>query len=256
MRWRSLHVAVVVAIGVVTTASAQAGFLAQYHLGEAGSLGTSGNIPLDTVGTHDFLNNAPLGTPSVVDVTGGAPGSTKALNFLGVVSPNTYAQGYYFVDTQFIPTDNFRVELWAKTDNLTQSANFFASSAGGTTTPGALVIGVAAGNWIAGNYGVDYIGAAGGVGQPVAAGVWTKLAVQRRNGVSTFYINDVAQAGTSTNVPVNSAELLLGVEPGGMAGYIGALDELTISQIPEPATGILTIGGMIGLAVYAWRKSR
>lgn len=254
MRSRSLCVAVAVAIGVATTVSAKADILAQYHLGEAGSLATPGNIPIDTVGTHSFLNNAPLGTPTVVDVTGGAPGSTQALNFSGLTPPNAYPDGYYFVDTNFVPTDNSRVEIWAKTDNLTQSANLFTGSSGGLGTPGALVIGVAAGKWIAGHYGIDYIGAAGGVGQPITSGVWTKLAVERRNGLSTLYINDVAQPGVSATAPVNSAELHLGIEPGGAIGFVGALDELTISQIPEPSSIVLVTCGMLGLAAYAWRK--
>ena len=79
----------------------------------------------------------------------------------------------------------------------------------------------------------DYIGAAHGTGQPVSDGVWTKLTVEQVNGVSTFYINDVAQTGTSS-IPLNqttgSYSFALGRTPDIAQGYgwYGILDELEV----------------------------
>lgn len=221
---------IIAAVGVVVSA-AQADTLALYYMGETGSLGNS-NLPLDSVGGHSFLN--PVGVPNVIDVTGGAPGSTKALSFSG-------EQGFYYVDAGFIPTDNYRVEVWAKTEKLTGQANFFYSS----PADSGLVIGVLNGNWVAGHAMVDWIGADSGIGQPITSGKWTRLDVERVNGVSTLYIDGVAQAGTSTVAPTNDAHLHLGLQPGGTNFFTGALDELSISQVPEPTTLTML---MLGIA--------
>ena len=54
MRLRTFCLAVVVAV-CSSAASARAEILARYDLGETGSVGPK-NIPLDTVGGHNFLN--------------------------------------------------------------------------------------------------------------------------------------------------------------------------------------------------------
>jgi hypothetical protein len=228
-------------LGGVASAT-QADMLASYHLGETDSLGNS-NLPLDSVGGHDFLNA--VGTPSVIDVTDGAPGSTKALSFSG-------EQGFYYVNSGFIPTDNYRVEVWAKTEKLTGQANLFYSS----PADGGLVIGVLNGNWVAGHAMVDWIGADSGVGQPITAGKWTRLDVERVNGISTLYIDGIAQAGTSNATPVNDAHLHLGIQPGGTTFFAGALDELSICRVPEPTTGLMLIIGVASVLTFGWAKRR
>jgi len=221
--------------------SAQASMLAYYPLGEAGSVTGANNLPVDVVSTHDLLN--PIGTATVVPVVAGAPGSTDALSF----TPN---QGYYYVDAGFLPADNFRVEIWA---NPTADQNSYLLTLG--QADGFIAIGIASpeagvNNWFATHFNVDWIGAASGTGQTATLNTWTKLGIERYNGVTTLYINDVAQAGSSAyeNASVNTGEFLhLGVQPGGSTYFAGALDELTFTAIPEPSGFSMSGLALVGL---------
>lgn len=242
------RVLVVASMCLAVAASARGEtILAQYNLGEAGSIDSSGNL-IDSVGGHTI--GIYIGVP-VVDVTGGAPGSTKALSFPGVPTLG----GYIGADTA-MPTDNFRVEIWAKTPaaNINQECLFFFGGDGtdmyGT---GSLAIGMHAGNWLAMYSGVAFIG---GLGQPAVADTWAKLAVERVNGTSTFYVNGIATPGTTDVTPVSNKTVYLGVQPGGVAWFTGSLDQLTVSQVPEPAALTLLGSGLLGLLAYAWRKRK
>ncbi len=161
-------------------------------------------------------------------------------------------------------TNNFAVEFWVRTSNLTQSAISVFQT--GNNNNGSLKIGIAGGVWTASYHNVGWIGATDGVGQAVTSGTWTHLAVIRDNGTSTFYIDGVAQSGTSNGTPVHNDSAHLAVNPGGFAGnwFEGDLDEintftfvsgvddpvaaLSINAVPEPAsTAFLGLSGLVFL---------
>ena len=143
-----------------------------------------------------------------------------------------------------------------KTEKLTGQANFFTSTGNDAAATGALVIGVLNGNWVAGHAGVDWIGADSGTGQSITSGKWTQLAVERVNGVSTLYIDGLAKAGTSTATPVNDAHLHLGIQPYSSTFFTGALDEMSISQVPEPTTLTMLLLGVASAIGFAWSKQK
>ena len=232
----------------LATGAANAALIAQYHLGESGSM--SGGLPLDSSGNgHDFLNSqngGGIGTTGSV----AAPGSTVALTLPGNA-------GYYGTAGFFGPSDNFEVDLWANASGQQAGNNFTSifASAGGFTT-GTLFIGVidtsGSDNWVAFYHNEAWIGGAAGAGQPVTVGQWTHLQVQSLDGISTFYINGVASGPTVATQPIAWSGTHLGVTPGGGTAFFGAHDEVRIATIPEPASlGMLALGG---LALLCRRK--
>lgn len=246
-------------------ASAVVNELALWKLGEAGTF--VGGLPQDSVGGHHFLNNN-VGTPTVISPGAPTLGSTAALSYNGGPTGNgNYAAA---VGTTVIPTDNFAIELWARSDNPNQPFTDLFST-GNNAQNGSLRIHTdPSGNWAASLHNVAWIGGASGAGQPVTVNEWTNLAVIRSNGISTFYINGIAQAGAIGSVPfISLPDFHLGVRPGGASAFAGDLDEvrifsfnpstdnpvaaLSVNAIPEPATAGLVL--LAGLAL-ARRKQR
>ena len=246
--------------GIASSAQATIVTLAWYEMGEPGTLGVS-NRPKDSVGGHDFANYGGGAT-----VVSGAPngGSTDALYFSG-----GGGVGYYNVDSDFIPNDNVAVEMWVRTNNLTQNNDSIFQT---TSATGRLKFHAQGGNWAASLDNVAWIGAANGAGQPMTPGEWTHLAVVRNSGTSTFYIDGVAQSGTTNSAWAHAANLHLGISPGGGARFNGDIDELrvftfdpasddpvaafNIAEIPEPLT-MLAVGlGLTGLGGYIRRRRR
>jgi autotransporter-associated beta strand protein len=199
---------------------------AQYHLGEAGSLSGGGNIPLDVTGSHSFLNaNGPVGGNVSTDHAPVA-GSTASLALTG---------GFYSTDNPAtLPADNFSVDVWAKTSTVDQNTAFVYASNGGEV--GSLILANFNGNWGATYNGLDWIGAAAGEGQPIIADTWQHLQVVRSDGVSTFYIDGVAQAHQATAGFSGWTGPHLACNPGGWPTFVGNIDELTISSVAVPVS--------------------
>lgn len=240
-------------------ASAVVTELALWKLGEAGTL--VGGFPQDSVGGHHFVNN--FGSQTVI--TPGAPtiNSTAALSYAPIAGSYDAAAG-----TTIIPTDNFALELWARSDNPNQPFTDLFSTGNNSQNGSLRIHSDPSGNWAASLHNVAWIGGANGAGQPVTANEWTNLAVIRSNGISTFYINGIAQAGSIASAPVISlADFHLGVRPGGLTSFAGDLDEvrifsfnpntdnpvaaLSVNYIPEPATATLA---MLGMGVLMRRR--
>lgn len=235
----------------------------RYRLGEAGSF--SGSLPLDTVGGYDMTNAFGGFTPGGVTSTMYQPYSTNATAF----GPSS--SGAYGADSTGLPADNFAVEIWARVSDVNQTFNNYFVLNGNTV--GSVSFHAGSGVWAASYFNVAWVGAAAGAGQTATANAWTNLAIIRSNGTSTFYINGVAQAGTTLAAPsygVATAGIHLAVTPGNTSHFVGDLDEariftfdpnvddpvaaLSFNAIPEPSSLALLAFGAISMFLFRRNK--
>ncbi len=229
--------------------------VANFRLGETGSLVAPDNRPVDSLSTDTFAFGI-AGGGSVVSSAVGI-GSTQAVN----LGPGI--QGWYGVSGNGVfgsgtlggSPDNFAVELLVN-PVANQADNVFFTGTGNTLAgTNGLLFEIRNGNWSVAVPGVDYIGAISGTGQPALPG-WTSLAVIRSNGISTLYINGVAQPRTTGAQPTMNTALHLGVTPGGVSWFQGGMDELRVftfnpatdnptaflTAVPEPTTTTMVLG--------------
>ncbi|MGL5016594.1 MAG: LamG domain-containing protein, partial [Luteolibacter sp.] len=170
-----------------------------------------------------------------------------------------------------VPVDNFAVEMWVRVANDAQSVGIFSM---GRRADGNLRFHVENGYWAASYKGVGWIGSdpinSPAASQAITENLWTHLAVIRSSGVSTFYVDGIAQAGTSTATPVHeTSRAHIGVFNQSLAYYAGDVDDLrvftfdpisdspvaslSISAIPEPSS-VVPIGCII--LTVAMRRRR
>jgi hypothetical protein len=230
-------------------ASAAISYIHTYDMGEAGSLGAN-NRPQDGTGSANYGG----GTGGTLTLTGSAPNSTAHLSYNGTTHGNWGANFSGMV------TNNFAVELWTRTSAPTQ-ATVDIFQTGANTTNSLKITQIGTGNWGASYHGTAWVGAANGTGQPISANTWTHLALIRSADTTTFYIDGVAQAGTSGTTPTHNASAHLAVTSGGANRYQGDIDEiniftfdpntddpvaaLSVNLVPEPSsTALLGLGGL------------
>ncbi|MCW1924435.1 hypothetical protein OKA05_17850 [Luteolibacter arcticus] len=253
------------AVGTATAPAAVTLF-AEYHLGENGSLGAN-NLPLDSAGTpQDFTGQISGGTTTVGTTGVFAPDSTHYLITSGATN-----EGWHSANFVTLPTNDFAFGVYARASSLAaanQGDVFTLGSASNSPAgSGAFKISLASNGWAASVNGVAWVGGTNGVAGSFTADQWVHLAVVRSGGTATFYIDGVAQTGTSSATPVNGAAHL-SVNPGGLTFFDGHLDEARVvtfdsgesttvilnalQAVPEPS-GVL-LGGLAFLTLLRRRR--
>ncbi len=266
MKSKPLKYAAAIASLALAASSSQAAIIlvAEYHLGEAGSLGASNSSLFDsaTGGTPsgaqdmDGTNGNTSGT-SVGTVGVSAPGSTAYLD----TSTSTGAGWYSNTSSMTtLPTDNFAFGIYARTATL-QSRDIFILGA----SNGAFKLSMDSNGWGASSHNAAWIGNANGTSGSFTANAWVHLALVRTSGATAFYIDGVQQGSTYAGAPVHDTPHI-SVIPGGGIFFSGNLDEArivtfdaadagvgninvlnTLQAVPEPSSALLGGIGMLCL---------
>lgn len=257
MKTKPLAFALLTGLAIASSASAAVTLVDQYHLGEAGSLSGTTQLPQDSVGTRHFTGNQSGGTATVGTTGVSVPGSTAYLN----TSNTANSEGWHSADYTGFDTDNFGFGIYvnaAANTAATQGDVFTLGNANG-----AYALTLYSTGWVASAKGVAFIGSAG----TFTADEWVHLAIIRSEGVSTFYMNGVAQ-GTGYGVAPVQGLAHLSANPGGATYYDGKLDEarvitftsgestaniLNALAVPEPSSALL--GGLGMLALLRRRRA-
>jgi hypothetical protein len=217
---RAVVTAAAFALAGLLTGSAAITTEAWYRLGEDG-VGAN-NLPKDSSSnSRDFVNTAANPGGVTVSTTSPAPGSSKYYIF-------DADQTGFDTDGWTAPTDNIGVECWAQSHDLS-----FDTS----TTVGSVVFGTGDNQHGIGilynDFGAGFVGVIGNVNyvglpyQPKTTNDWVHFAVVRDSGVTTFYVNGVAQSPTRTDTPVASTGVFMGYG-GTLTNFNGAIDEARI----------------------------
>lgn len=172
------------------------------------------------------------GSPTYVD-TAGTPAATIVQSKLGAHFDGT---GKITSSLTLILPDNFAVEAWARPQTTTGTQALVYCGTSGTNGFGIYQVdGVLRGR----------LGGAGDVGEAsFTAGEWVHVALVRKAGVATFYVNGQA-AGTTVNAPfvvASGGAITAGGTPAGTDLFTGDLDEVRWSQIGtgfDPAKHLL-----------------
>lgn len=262
MKKRTLSFAALSAFAITGGAHAAIVMVAEYRLGEAGSIG-------GTIGaTSTLIDSATGGTPSgaqdVGNVAGNATGTSIAT--VGVSAPGSTAyvdtngsSGWFGGNMTTLPTDNFAFGIYARAASLQSNRDIFTLGSTGSFT-----LSMGANGWAASSKNTSWIGASDGVSGSFTANTWVHLALVRTSGVTAFYINGVQQGSTYTPAPVHGT-IHMAVNPGGGSYFDGQIDEarvLTFNAadagagnvnvinaltVPEPSAALLGGLGMLSL---------
>lgn len=205
-------------------AEASVSLYAEYHLGEAGSLGTN-QLPLDSSGSGKSLTSDISGATATVGTTGlAAPNSSACLDTSGAGNEGWYASGRYSA-APALATDNFAFGVFASSASMAAANQGDVFTIGGSN--GAFKLSLSSGGWAASSHNVAWIGTGGGTPGSFTANTWAHLALIRSGGVTTFYINGIAQSGTISNAPVIDTPHM-SVAPNGTSYFDGRLDEARV----------------------------
>jgi hypothetical protein len=248
------------AISLLGMASSHAAvtLYAEYRLGETGSLG-AGNRPLDSSGNGKNMANEISGATTSTGTAGvSAPGSTHYLDTAASGDQGWYSSNLYN-SAPPLALDNFAFGIYARAAANTAATRGDVFTIGGSN--GSFKLSLGSNGWAASAHNVAWIGSSEGTPGSFTANEWAHIAMIRSGGTTTFYINGIAQAGTSTSTPVIDTPHF-SVNPGGSIYFDGHLDEarvvtftsgestaniLNTLAVPEPSSALLGSLGMLAL---------
>jgi autotransporter-associated beta strand protein len=225
---------------ILTLSAAHATIIpyAAYHLGEADSLEAGTNKPQDSSGNaRHFISdiNGSGASTGNASFHPAAVGSTAYLDTSSTESEGWYSNGTF----SNLPTDNFAFGVFARAAASTDDTRGDVFTVGGGN--GCFKISLESEGWAASSHNVAWIGDGGGSAGSFQADTWVHLAVIRSGGVTTFYIDGVAQGSTYSGAPVHGAPHL-SVRPGGSGYFDGHIDEAKVVTFSagETTANILT----------------
>lgn len=195
---------------------------ADYPLGEAGSLGGS-NKPQDTSGQGRNFGDDVNGGSAVVGSASFHPNALGSTAYIDTSNSNNegwYSGGLY----NSLPTNNFAFGVFARAASLSNTTGDVFTT--GDTT-GSFKLSLEGNGWAASCHNVDWIGNGGGTTGSFQPDTWVHLAIIRSAGVTTFYIDGVAQGSTFAGTPVHNTPHM-SVQPGGGAYFDGQIDEARV----------------------------
>ncbi len=220
-----------------------------FRLGETDPGAAAGNPGGATTDNAAGLPDLTLLNTAPVYAGSGVSGSSLAMDF---------SAGGYLSSTLVNTNNNWGIEAWVQGDS--GSAISAIAYNGNSSNAGMGIY----------QFNGDYIGLMGGIAfvgsTPVTAN-WTHLAMVADGGVTTFYVNGVAnQTAGLPNVP--SGNFNIGVRADGAELFDGRIDEVriftfapgqfTVSDlqfngvVPEPGAALLLAGG--GLVMVRRRR--
>jgi hypothetical protein len=234
-------------------ASAVISVIASYRMGEADPGAAAGN-PANTPAV-DSAGGAPmgvLGSASLYSANTGVAGSSLSVDFS---APSGYGQPSPVITL----TDNWGMEAWVQSDNAGSTSAIVYNGNSANSGMGLYQVG---GNYIGLVGGLAFVGAA-----PIT-GTWTHLAMVLSGGVTTFYVNGVAnQNGPTPNAPagyfgIGVRQFDLGEQFDGRIdevrlfrfnpGEFSPSDLQTGGVVPEP--GLAALLAATGLAMVTIRR--
>ncbi len=221
---RPIPIALFACLALAASSQATVTPYAEYHLGEAGSLGTN-KLPLDSSGNGKHFTSDISGATATTGTSGvSAPASTTYLDTSGAGNEGWYASNLYST-APALATDNFGFGIYASAPSIASANQGDVFTVGGSN--GAFKLSLGSNGWAASSHNVAWIGIGGGTSGSFTANTWVHLALIRSAGVTTFYINGVAQAGTISSAPVIDTAHM-SVSPGGSSYFDGRLDEARV----------------------------
>ncbi len=165
-----------------------------------------------TLTNTPYLSAYPMYTSNVSSAATASTGSQLALQWNG----NQYATGSLISNL----TDNFAIELWAKTSD-TANTKVLAYNGNTSYSGWGIFQNLAAYEALFG--GVAIFGAA-----PAVTNAWTHLALVRASGITKFYVNGALAGFTSLAPNLPAGNFLLGANNLQGELFAGAMDEVRV----------------------------
>lgn len=239
---------------------AHAALISSYALGEAGSVDNAyPYTPLiDSVGPEiNNIGNFQAGQGSSVAIVspgvGGAPGSTAALS---ISQSDIRNSGFYMSTNSHGLTNNWDLELWFKTpDMTTPSDGWVVAATDGTSRGVSVELWNGKFNLLSGDFAERFQGTTPAASYSV--NTWYKINLRDIDNELNLYVNDVSVLTvTDAQLPYSElGRLMLGFGPGAPAerGVNGVFDEVRVTAVPEAST-VAPLG--LGFLAVLRRRNR